>query len=341
MGKFSRSVILEESKRGTRHRKPIGNNPGGHMDRRRFLRDATAWSLSLSMVLYWPFSFNANSSEDDSPSKHPLLSRVGIGKGRDYEQLVRRVIALIGGMKAFVRPGARVVIKPNIAFDRPPEMGATTHPLVVRTLAEMALEAGAGQIMIFDRPCTEARRCYHNSGILPAIKAMDNRKVRCEYVDRRKFVDVQIPQGRNLRSWAVYRDALQADCYINVPVAKQHGLAGLSLGLKNSMGVLGGNRGRLHRNLDQNLADLATIIRPTLTVIDATRMLLRNGPQGGRLQDVRISDTILASADPLAADACATELFGQAPEQVGATVSAAAMRLGTMQLNRIHKIAWP
>jgi len=107
------------------------------------------------------------------------------------------------------------------------------------------------------------------------------------------------------------------------------------------MGVLGGNRGRLHRKLDQNLADLATIIRPTLTVIDATRMLLRNGPQGGRLEDVLINNTVIASADPLAADACATELFGQSPDQVGATVSAAAMNLGTLQMDRISRIEWP
>ncbi len=244
-------------------------------------------------------------------------------------------------MRTFVKPGARVVIKPNIGFDRPPEMAATTHPLVVRTLAELALEAGASQVRIFDRPCNEARRCYHNSGILPAIKALDNSKVRCEYMDRRKFVTTSIPQGRVLKSWDIYRDALEADCYINVPVAKQHGRAGLSLGLKNSMGILGGNRGHWHRQLEQNLADLATVLRPTLTVIDATRMLLRNGPQGGNLRDVQINDTILASSDPVAADACASLLFGRAPDEIGSTVTAASMGLGTMQLNRINRIEVP
>jgi uncharacterized protein (DUF362 family) len=244
-------------------------------------------------------------------------------------------------MKAFVKPGARVVIKPNIGWDRPPEMAANTHPLVVRTLAEMALEAGAGQVRIFDRSCNEARRCYHNSGILPSIEAMDNRKVRCEYIDRRKFVTTPSPRGRVLKSWDIYRDALEADCYINVPVAKQHGLAGLTLGIKNNMGVLGGNRGQLHRQLAQNLADLATVIRPALTVIDATRMLLRNGPQGGRLQDVQINDTILASSDPVAADACATLLFGLAADELDSTVAAARMGLGTLQMNRIRRIERP
>lgn len=311
------------------------------MDRRRFLQDAAFWSLSWSLALHWPGSFLASPSVAQAAPGNLILAQVGIGKDQNYPRLVRQVVDLVGGMRTFVKPGARVVIKPNIGFDRPPEMAATTHPLVVRTLAELALEAGASQVRIFDRPCNEARRCYHNSGILPAIKALDNSKVRCEYMDRRKFVTTSIPQGRALKSWDIYRDALEADCYINVPVAKQHGRAGLSLGLKNSMGILGGNRGHWHRQLEQNLADLATILRPTLTVIDATRMLLRNGPQGGNLRDVQINDTILASSDPVAADACASLLFGRAPDEIGSTVTAARMGLGTMQLNRINRIEVP
>jgi uncharacterized protein (DUF362 family) len=310
------------------------------MDRRRFLQEAAIWSLSWSLALQWPFSSVANSPAHAAPG-NLMLAKVGMGKGRDYPRLVRQVVTSVGGMHAFVKPGARVVIKPNIAFDRTPEMAATTHPLVVRTLAEMALEAGASQVRIFDRTCYEARRCYQNSGILPAIKAMDNSKVRCDYIDRRKFVTTNIPQGRNIKSWDIYRDALEADCYINVPVAKQHGLAGLSLGLKNSMGVLGGNRGHWHRQLEQNLADLATVLRPTLTVIDATRMLLRNGPQGGNLRDVKINDTILASSDPVAADALATLLFDRTPAAIGSTATAAKMGLGTMDLNRIHRVVVP
>lgn len=310
------------------------------MDRRRFMQDAAIWSLSWSLALQWPFSSAASSIAHAAPGNR-ILAKVGMGKGKDYPQLVRQVVALVGGMKAFVKPGARVVIKPNIGFDRSPEMAATTHPLVVRTLAEMALEAGASQIKIFDRTCNEARRCYQNSGILPAIKAMDNSKVRCEYIDRRKFVSTSIPQGKNLKSWDIYRDALEADCYINVPVAKQHGLAGLSLGLKNSMGVLGGNRGHWHRQLGQNLADLATVLRPTLTVIDATRMLMRNGPQGGNLRDVKINDTILASSDPVAADALATLLFDRNPGEISSTVTAAKMGLGIMELNRIQSVVVP
>ena len=124
-----------------------------------------------------------------------------------------------------------------------------------------------------------------------------------------KFVPVDIDRGKSLKRWEIYKDALAADCYINVPVAKHHGLSRLSLGLKNSMGIIGGNRGKLHHNLGQELADLATVVAPKLTVIDATRLLLRNGPQGGRVADVKVADTVIASSDPVAADAYATTLF--------------------------------
>ena len=183
---------------------------------------------------------------------------------------------------SYVRPGDRVVVKPNIGWDRSPEQGANTHPAVVRAIVEQVLEAGAARVLVFDRTCNEPRRCYKNSGIEDALSSLGN-KVRVEHIDERKFVPVEVARGKALTELSIYRDALEADCYINVPVAKHHGLSRLTLGLKNSMGVLGGNRGQMHHGIGQKLADLATVLRPTLNVIDATRMLMDNGPQGGRL----------------------------------------------------------
>jgi uncharacterized protein (DUF362 family) len=233
-----------------------------------------------------------------------------------------------------------VVIKPNMGWDRNPEQGANTHPLIVRALAELALEAGAGQVQVFDNTCNEKRRCYTNSGIIDQLKELGDRRIRWEYIDQRKFVEVDIAKGKSLKRWTIYKDALTADCYINVPVAKHHGLSRLSLGLKNSMGIIGGNRGRLHHNLGQELADLATVVQPKLTVIDATRMLLRNGPQGGRLADVKVADTIIVSSDPVAADAYATTLFDLHPSEIASTVAAHAMGLGEMSVQRmrIHQV---
>ena len=233
---------------------------------------------------------------------------------------------------ALLAHNAEVLGKPSILAD---EQAANTHPVVVRTIVELALGAGAEEVLIFDYTCNEKRRCYNNSGMTEAIGSLKTRKAKLVHIDQRKFVEVDIKQGRSLTRWDIYKDVLTADAYINVPVAKHHGLSGLTLGLKNSMGVIGGRRGSLHHDLGQKLADLATVVRPDLTIIDATRMLLRNGPQGGSLKDVQQQDTVLASADPVAADAVATTLFGMQPRELASTVAAYEMGLGQMDLARI------
>lgn len=298
------------------------------MDRRQFVREILLWSAGLSLgvpCLKIAKSYAAPAAPD-----------IGFGKGRDYPLLVRKVIETVGGIDSFVKNGDRVVIKPNMGWDRSPEQGANTHPLVVRTLAELALDAGARQVQVFDHTCNEKRRCYANSGIIDQLKELGDSRIRWEHIDHRKFIEVDIEKGKSLKRWKIYKDALTADCYINVPVAKHHGLSKLSLGLKNSMGIIGGNRGRLHHNLGQELADLATVVQPKLTVIDATRMLLRNGPQGGRLSDVKVADTVIAASDPVAADAYATTLFDLQPAEIASTVAAHAMGLGEMDVQRMR-----
>jgi len=271
-----------------------------------------------------------------SESKEP---RLVFGTGKDYVRLVSDVLAPLGGMSVFVKKGSRVVVKPNIAWDRRPEQAATTHPLVVRALVLQALDAGASEVMIFDRTCNEERRCYKNSGIQSEMEAIKDSRVKCVHIDKRKFVPVRIDNGKSIKDWAFYRVALEADCYINAPIAKHHGLSGLTLGLKNIMGVLGGKRGNLHKNIGQNLADLNTVIRPQLTVVDATRILLNNGPQGGSPYDVKVLDTVIASTDVVAADAYATTLFGLKPEEIESTRAAYGMGLGEMDLSKIEIIS--
>jgi uncharacterized protein (DUF362 family) len=302
------------------------------MNRRRFIKDVFRWSAGVGLAIP-SFSILTQAVAAEKP---PAL--LALARGEDYHALVGRALAPLGGMATFVNPGDRVVIKPNIGWDRSPEQGANTHPLVVRALVEAALAAGAEKVLVFDRTCNEQRRCYANSGIEKAIRDLDDRRAVIEQIDPRKFVPVNITRGKVLTKWEIYREALECDCYINVPVAKHHGLSRLTLGLKNSMGVLGGNRGSLHHNLGQSLADLATVIRPKLTVVDATRILLRNGPQGGNVDDVRRFDTLLASADPVAADAYATTLFELGPGDIEATVAAFELGLGEMDLARIKVV---
>jgi uncharacterized protein (DUF362 family) len=302
------------------------------MDRRDFLKQVLLWSAGLSTSIP---TFRVG-SELLAAEKVPAL--VSHATGKDYYKLVGRVLEPLGGIGKFVKSGDRVVIKPNMAWDRNPDQAANTHPLVVKALVEQSLAADAKKVMVFDRTCNEERRCYVNSGMQQAMASIKDKRLEFYHPDSRKFVPVDIVRGKAVNRLEIYRDVLEADTYINVPVAKHHSLIKLTLGLKNSMGVLGGNRGNMHHNLGQKLADLATVIRPTLTLVDATRILLRNGPQGGDLDDVKILDTLVASTDPVACDAYATTLFDMQPDEIASTVAAYKMGLGEMHLEAMQII---
>ena len=302
------------------------------MDRRNFLKQIAGWTAGT--LLTTPlFEITPELLAAEAPN-----ARLAVTTGTDVAAMVKHVLEPLGGIRAFVKPGNRVVVKPNIGWDRSPEQAANTHPDVVVAVVQLALEAGAESVAVFDRTCNEERRCYHNSGIKPALDALDDSRVSCTYVDDRKYVPVDIARGKSINQWSFYREALEADCYINLPVAKHHSLARLTIGLKNIMGVLGGRRGNIHQNMGQNLADLNTVIRPSVNIVDATRILLRNGPQGGKVSDVKTTNTILASTDIVAADAYATTLFGMRPVDIPATRAAHEMGLGEMDLDRVQVI---
>jgi uncharacterized protein (DUF362 family) len=260
-------------------------------------------------------------------------SLVAIADDRDYAQATVKAINALGGMRRFVRPGNVVVVKPNIGWDRTPEQAANTHPLVVRAVVTEALRAGARKVKVFDRSCNDPRRCYVTSGIAAALRGMKN--VELKQIENERFRPVRL-NGRTLRDWELYDEALSADVFINVPVAKHHGLTGLTLGLKNVMGIMGGNRGSIHRHIDSALVDINAVVKSRLTVIDATRILTANGPQGGDPRDVKVLNKVLASSDIVAADAVATTLFGLRPEAISTTVAAYRRGLGEMNMSGIR-----
>ncbi len=261
----------------------------------------------------------------------PLAAR----KGKEIPALVRETLAALGGMGRFVKVGETVVVKPNIGWDRTPEQGANTHPLVVRTVVEVCLEAGAKEVQVFDRTCNDPRRCYVQSGIQ---EALGSDRARILQMDRRAYREIDIRGGKELTRWSFYQPALDADRFINLPVAKHHSISTLTLGMKNVMGVIGGNRGVLHQRIDEALADINTVVRSDLTLIDATRILVANGPSGGRLEDVRATETLIASPDIVAADAYAATLFGHRPQEIPTIVAGAARGLGTMDLAKVRLV---
>lgn len=259
-------------------------------------------------------------------------SVVSVAEGSDYAAITLRAINALGGMKRYVKPGDVVVVKPNIGWDRSVDLAANSHPLVVRAVVQASLDAGAKQVKVFDNTCNDPRRCYANSGIEKILKGMKG--VDCKQIEPERYRTVNL-NGQFLKEWELYDEALLANVFINLPVAKHHGLSKLTLGLKNIMGVMGGNRGYIHRSLATAVVDVNKHIKSHLTIIDATRILTAHGPQGGDIADVKVLNKVIASADIVAADAYATTLFGMNPTDIPITVAAYKRGLGEMNLDRI------
>lgn len=230
------------------------------------------------------------------------------------DALVRAAIDTLGGMGKFVPQGGKVIIKPNICTQyHTYEYATTTNPWVVGTLVQLCFEAGAKQVQVLDYPFGgSAREAYKISGIAEQVEAAGGEMVQMAGL---KFKKMTIPDALSLKEAQIYQDVFDVDALINVPIAKHHGMARLTLGMKNLMGVIE-QRELIHRDFGNRLTDLARTIRPTLTVIDAVRILVNNGPTGGNLDDVRQLDTVIASTDIVAADAYGATLFDLKPDDL-------------------------
>ncbi len=258
---------------------------------------------------------------------------LAVARGEDAAEITRRAVAAIGGIERFVRSGDEVILKPNICVDYHTfEYAATTNPVVVATMVELCLGAGARRVRVMDMPFGGTpESAFAVSGIGEVVRAAGG---SMEVMSPVKFVRTAIPQGQDITEWKVYQDVLQADVLINLPIAKHHSLARLSLGGKNLLGVVA-DPNQIHRNLAQRVADLVSLIRPTLTVVDAVRILVARGPTGGSLNDVRQTQTVIASHDGVAADAWAATLFGLTGADVPFVKAAAEMGLGTLNLQDV------
>jgi uncharacterized protein (DUF362 family) len=262
-------------------------------------------------------------------------SVLAVSEGKDYEAITRNVISALGGMQKFVKTKDVVVVKPNMGWDRKPEYAATTHPLVVKTIVEECLKAGARKVKVFDNTCNDPRRCYANCGIPAILKGMKD--VEVKHMEDERFKMTRI-NGVFVKEWELYDEVLAANVFINVPIAKHHSLTRLTLGLKNLMGIMGGNRGYIHRGIDEALVDVNSVVKSRLTIIDATRILLDHGPQGGDLRDVKVLNKVIASADIVAADAYSTTLFNLNPQDISMTVAAHKRGLGEMNLSKVKVV---
>ena len=293
------------------------------MNRRDFIKRAVLSGAALAL----PLGADSLRSLAEAAGRPDLAVARGVPPAR----ITRAAVAELGGMGRFVSRGDIVVVKPNIGWDRTPEYAANTNPEVVAELVRLCYEAGAKRVKVFDFPVNDARRTYRQSGIAAAATAAG---AQVSYIDDRKFKDTAL-RGQLLKSWPLYTEILAADKVINVPIAKVHGIATLTLGMKNWMGVMGGWRGRIHQRIDESLVDIARVIRPSLIVLDAVRILVDNGPQGGSLADVRRLDTVIAGTDQVALDAFGTTLFGMKADTLGCVRIGHRAGLGNMDLSRL------
>ncbi|MBU2498321.1 MAG: DUF362 domain-containing protein [Proteobacteria bacterium] len=214
-------------------------------------------------------------------------------------------VKALGGMQRFVRPGDRVVIKPNMSFPNPPDWATTTHPEVVRALTEMCIKAGAGSVLVLDNPLRNPELCVERSGLKAACGDLPQAQIE-GITNRRFFEEVKVPEGKALKATMIMKAVLEANVLIAAPVAKSHSATGVSLAMKGMMGLIYDRMAfHLDLDLDEAVVDLCTVLRPKLTVIDASRLLSEGGP-GGPGKVIKLNK-VIASTDMVAADAMAVE----------------------------------
>ncbi len=260
----------------------------GHqrITRRRFLKTAAA-GIVLGMT--------ASAELAHAKDEYDLAVTSG-----EPVQATRKALEALGGISRFVKKGQKVVLKPNMSFARTPDWSCTTHPQVVATVAQACMEAEASQVVVLDHTLHRAEICLERTGIREACKNIKGVHVLA-LQERKFFSEIKVPRGKVLDRVEVSREALESDVLINIPVAKSHSATGVSLGLKGLMGLIW-DRESFHSriNINQALSDLATVIRPQLTILDATRALTSGGPGGPG--EVKKPNLIIAGTDPVAVD---------------------------------------
>lgn len=258
---------------------------------------------------------------------------LAVARGQDPEQLVRAALGALGGIESFIQKGDVVLLKPNVAFDRPPALGATTHPDVLRAVALLCRQAGARKIVVADNPINQPEGCFFKSGIQQAAAEVD---ADLALPRPSAFESLQI-DGEVLQTWPLfYKPFAEATKVIGVAPCKDHNLCSASMTMKNWYGLLGGRRNQFHQRIHGIISDFPHMIKPTLVILDATRLLMRNGPTGGSLADVAAGNTIIAGTDMVAIDTLGYTLLGRDPAKLEYLQRAEARDLGTTKWQELN-----
>lgn len=302
------------------------------MQRRDFLKMGFAVGAAFSLDNLSGLFPAAEAAESPSPSAQNRPSLVAV-RGGSRTAMLDAALAALGGIGAFVQPGQSVVIKPNCAWDKSPEMGANTHPELVGRMVKLCREAGAAHVTVFDHSCDAWQRVYRTSGIQEAVEQNGGSMLTGD--DEAMYRDHENPQARNLKQAKVHEAILDADVYINMPVLKHHSGARMTGCMKNAMGLVW-DRGFFHsHDLHQCIADSVLLRRPDLNVLDAFAPMLRNGPKGKDENDLIATRALLAGTDIVAIDAAASKLLGNKDGDVRHIELAAGMGLGEKDLSKV------
>lgn len=299
------------------------NKKETELSRRQFLaRTAVTCGLAAGVGV-WGYAFYSNEPVRRRDEKihtfnnyrvadSSLYPALVIVHGRDVDRMTRAALDKLGGISRFISPGEKVLIKPNVGWDRQPEQAANTNPDLVGAVVSLCREARAAEVWVSDVSINDPYRSFARSGIEAAVNRAGGTVL---YVSENDFVPTDL-QGNVLGVWPVSGFFHQVDKVINLPVVKNHSLSKCTIAMKNWFGILGGQRNRLHQEINLSIADLAAAVRPTLTITDATRVLVSNGPTGGSLSDVASFDTIVAGLDEVALDAYSLRFLGLTVQDV-------------------------
>jgi uncharacterized protein (DUF362 family) len=301
------------------------------MDRREFFKKST--TAGIAAYGYLSFGSKLSAFANPKTANSDIYDLVAI-KGGEPESMFDTAIQSLGGMRNFVKKNQTVVIKPNIGWDTIPERAANTNPKLIAQIVKHCLDAGAKQVYVFDNTCDNWKKCYSTSGIEKFAK--DAGATIVPGNSESYYQNVDIPKGKRLKEASVHELILESDVFINVPILKSHGGAGLTISMKNLMGVVWDRR-YWHRNdLHQCIADYSTFRKPDLNIIDAYAVMKKNGPRGVSEADVVSLKSQIISTDIVAADAAAAKLFGKEPSEIDYIKIADEMKLGSMDLSKLN-----
>ena len=255
-------------------------------------------------------------------------------RGGEPDEMFRKGIEALGGIKAFVKRGQKVLVKPNMGWDVPPARGGNTNPKLMTEIVRQCFDAGAKDVYVFDHTCDDWRRCYRNSGIESAVKDAGAKVVPAH--TEGYYHEVAVPGGKVVKSAKEHELALESDVFFNVPILKEHGSARLTASLKNLMGDVWDRRFWHGNDLHQCIADFGTYRKPTLNIVDAYYVMKRNGPRGVSVSDLVTMKAQLISADMVAVDSASAKLFGVEPTEVPYIPLAADLKVGRMDLENLN-----